>query len=117
MILSLDFTKFVVTSPRVPAKTPQVYPPQSPDIFLHEYVLAGWGCPIGQLSDVKSLFFTAIKLTWSPCRGTLRSRSVSANLPGAWALDLLRDFSAVEYAWRCFLSSEQFGNLLETPHM
>lgn len=27
---------------------PQVYPPQSPDIFLHEYVLAGWGMPIGK---------------------------------------------------------------------
>lgn len=26
----------------------QVYPPQSPDIFLHEYVLAGWGMPIGK---------------------------------------------------------------------
>lgn len=26
----------------------QVYPPQNPDVFLHEYVLAGWGMPIGK---------------------------------------------------------------------
>lgn len=25
----------------------QVYPPQNPAVFLHEYVLAGWGMPIG----------------------------------------------------------------------
>jgi kynurenine formamidase len=31
--------------------SPQVYPPQSPDIFLHEYVLAGWGMPIGKLPE------------------------------------------------------------------
>ncbi|KAJ6171930.1 hypothetical protein N7470_000997 [Penicillium chermesinum] len=29
----------------------EVYPPQSPDIFLHEYVLAGWGMPIGRLKQ------------------------------------------------------------------
>lgn len=26
----------------------EVYPPQNPDVFLHEYVLAGWGMPIGK---------------------------------------------------------------------
>jgi len=26
----------------------QVYPPQNPDLFLHEYVIAGWGMPIGK---------------------------------------------------------------------
>jgi hypothetical protein len=26
----------------------QVYPPQQPDIFLHECLLAGWGMPIGK---------------------------------------------------------------------
>jgi hypothetical protein len=41
---------------------PQVYPPQSPDIFLHEYVLAGWGMPIGKLS-VLSHFRRSIILT------------------------------------------------------
>lgn len=105
MILSLDFRKFVVTSPGVTAKTPQVYPPQSPEIFLHEYVLAGWGCPIGQLSEHESFLIRVFQLTWSQSRGTVRSRSVSANLPGAWALDLLRDFSAIKYAWWCFFSS------------
>ncbi|KAL7651987.1 hypothetical protein ACMYSQ_009309 [Aspergillus niger] len=30
----------------------EVYPPQSPDLFLHEYVLAGWGMPIGTLKSI-----------------------------------------------------------------
>lgn len=31
----------------VKTNTRQVYPPQS-EVFLHEYVLAGWGMPIGE---------------------------------------------------------------------
>lgn len=39
------------------ANTQQVYPPQNPEIFLHEYVLAGWGMPIGKS---KGTFITCL---------------------------------------------------------
>ncbi|PSN64006.1 hypothetical protein BS50DRAFT_95114 [Corynespora cassiicola Philippines] len=33
----------------------EVYPPRDPKIFLHEYVLAGWGMPIGEMFDLEGL--------------------------------------------------------------
>ncbi|KAH8807132.1 hypothetical protein F5884DRAFT_788592 [Xylogone sp. PMI_703] len=33
----------------------EVYPPQNPDMFLHEYIIAGWGMPIGELFDLEAL--------------------------------------------------------------
>jgi len=33
----------------------EVWPPQNPQILLHEYLLAGWGMPIGELFDLESL--------------------------------------------------------------
>jgi kynurenine formamidase len=33
----------------------EAYPPQSTDFFLHEWLLAGWGLPIGELFDLERL--------------------------------------------------------------
>ncbi|KAG0159471.1 hypothetical protein PDIDSM_6993 [Penicillium digitatum] len=55
-----------------------VYPPQSPDIFLHEYVLAGWGMPIGELFDLEALARTCQELQ----RWSFFVASVPLNMPG-----------------------------------
>lgn len=31
----------------------QVYPPLEGTILMHEYMLAGWGMPIGRFSDAR----------------------------------------------------------------
>ncbi|KAJ5631573.1 uncharacterized protein N7484_011673, partial [Penicillium longicatenatum] len=56
----------------------EVYPPQSPDIFLHEYVLAGWGMPIGELFDLEALPRTCQELQ----RWSFFVASVPLNMPG-----------------------------------
>ncbi|OAX81470.1 hypothetical protein ACJ72_04187 [Emergomyces africanus] len=56
----------------------EVYPPQSPDIFLHEYLLAGWGVPIGELFDLEVLSRTCQELG----RWTFFLSSVPLNMPG-----------------------------------
>jgi hypothetical protein len=33
----------------------QVYPPTNPEVFLHEYLLAGWGMPVGELNSQNGL--------------------------------------------------------------
>lgn len=33
----------------------EAYPCQNPDFFLHEWLLAGWGLPIGELFDLERL--------------------------------------------------------------
>lgn len=33
----------------------EVWPPSNPEIMLHEYLLAGWGMPIGELFDLERL--------------------------------------------------------------
>ncbi|KAF7715210.1 Uncharacterized protein PECH_005551 [Penicillium ucsense] len=33
----------------------EAWPPQNPDFFLHEWLLAGWGMPIGELFDLERL--------------------------------------------------------------
>ena len=33
----------------------EVYPPKDPKLFLHEYLLAGWGMPIGEMFDLEEL--------------------------------------------------------------
>lgn len=33
---------------RVDTDGEKVYPPVNPDLFLHEYIIAGWGMPIGK---------------------------------------------------------------------
>ncbi|KAK1144415.1 hypothetical protein N8T08_005568 [Aspergillus melleus] len=55
----------------------EVYPPQS-DIFLHEYVLAGWGMPIGELFDLEAL----ARLCQELQRWTFFVTSVPLNMPG-----------------------------------
>ncbi|KAL2380073.1 hypothetical protein RJZ90_004839 [Blastomyces dermatitidis] len=56
----------------------EVYPPQNPDIFLHEYLLAGWGVPIGELFDLEALSRTCHELG----RWTFFLSSVPLNMPG-----------------------------------
>ncbi|KLJ09910.1 hypothetical protein EMPG_14667 [Blastomyces silverae] len=56
----------------------EVYPPQNPDIFLHEYLLAGWGVPIGELFDLEALSRTCQELG----RWTFFLSSVPLNMPG-----------------------------------
>ncbi|RAL09061.1 uncharacterized protein BO97DRAFT_427733 [Aspergillus homomorphus CBS 101889] len=56
----------------------EVYPPQSSDIFLHEYVLAGWGMPIGELFDLEALARTCEELQ----RWTFFVTSAPLNMPG-----------------------------------
>ncbi|KAH3022379.1 hypothetical protein KXV73_001330 [Aspergillus fumigatus] len=56
----------------------EVYPPQNPDLFLHEYVLAGWGMPIGELFDLEALASTCQELQ----RWTFFVASVPLNMPG-----------------------------------
>ncbi|KAB8073264.1 hypothetical protein BDV29DRAFT_139250 [Aspergillus leporis] len=55
----------------------EVYPPQS-DVFLHEYVLAGWGMPIGELFDLEALARTCQDLQ----RWSFFVSSVPLNMPG-----------------------------------
>ncbi|KAA8649554.1 hypothetical protein EYZ11_006611 [Aspergillus tanneri] len=33
----------------------EVWPPRNPEVMLHEYLLAGWGMPIGELFDLEAL--------------------------------------------------------------
>ncbi|KAL2000242.1 hypothetical protein VTN02DRAFT_3367 [Thermoascus thermophilus] len=55
----------------------EVYPPQS-DIFLHEYVIAGWGMPIGEMFDLEALSRTCEELQ----RWSFFVTSVPLNMPG-----------------------------------
>ncbi|KAL2220348.1 hypothetical protein M432DRAFT_314157 [Thermoascus aurantiacus ATCC 26904] len=56
----------------------EVYPPQNPDLFLHEYVIAGWGMPIGELFDLEALAQTCAELQ----RWSFFVTSVPLNMPG-----------------------------------
>ncbi|KAL2010671.1 hypothetical protein VTN00DRAFT_6478 [Thermoascus crustaceus] len=55
----------------------EVYPPQS-DVFLHEYVIAGWGMPIGEMFDLEALSRTCEELQ----RWSFFVTSVPLNMPG-----------------------------------
>ncbi|KAB8225667.1 hypothetical protein BDV33DRAFT_198578 [Aspergillus novoparasiticus] len=55
----------------------EVYPPQS-DVFLHEYVLAGWGMPIGELFDLEAL----ARICQDLQRWSFFVASVPLNMPG-----------------------------------
>ncbi|RMJ28804.1 putative cyclase [Aspergillus sp. HF37] len=55
----------------------EVYPPQS-EVFLHEYVLAGWGMPIGELFDLEALARTCQELQ----RWSFFVTSAPLNMPG-----------------------------------
>ncbi|KMU80589.1 hypothetical protein CISG_08499 [Coccidioides immitis RMSCC 3703] len=60
----------------------EVYPPQDPELFLHEYLLAGWGMPIaydlGELFDLEELARTCKELG----RWSFFVASVPLNMPG-----------------------------------
>lgn len=91
----------------------QVYPPQSPDIFLHEYVLAGWGMPIGKLQELEN--HSSRNLPANRARGTFRSRGTSTILRGTSTVDLFRDVRALEHAWWSLVPSKRDGDLLVNP--
>jgi len=55
----------------------EVYPQQK-DISLHEYLLAGWGVPIGELFDLEELSKICKKLG----RWSFFVSSVPFNMPG-----------------------------------
>ncbi|KAF2087341.1 hypothetical protein K490DRAFT_73736 [Saccharata proteae CBS 121410] len=56
----------------------EVYPTKTGGIFLHEYLLAGWGMPIGEMFDLERLAETCKKLN----RWTFFVTSVPLNMPG-----------------------------------
>ncbi|KAJ9287797.1 hypothetical protein DTO021C3_4602 [Paecilomyces variotii] len=55
----------------------EVYPPQG-DLFLHEYVIAGWGMPIGELFDLEALS----RVCAEHKRWSFFVASVPLNMPG-----------------------------------
>ncbi|BCS26933.1 uncharacterized protein APUU_51644A [Aspergillus puulaauensis] len=55
----------------------EVYPPQS-EVFLHEYVLAGWGMPIGELFDLEAL----AQMCSEHQRWSFFVASIPLNMPG-----------------------------------
>ncbi|PLN75302.1 hypothetical protein BDW42DRAFT_41905 [Aspergillus taichungensis] len=55
----------------------EVYPPQA-DVFLHEYVLAGWGMPIGELFDLEAL----ARMCQEHQRWSFFVASIPLNMPG-----------------------------------
>lgn len=56
----------------------EVYPPRDPKLFLHEYVLAGWGMPIGEMFDLEELSKICSELG----RWTFFVTSTPLNMPG-----------------------------------
>ncbi|KAI1335077.1 hypothetical protein F5Y15DRAFT_399502 [Xylariaceae sp. FL0016] len=56
----------------------EVYPPPPGGIMMHEYMLAGWGMPIGEMFDLEKLAETCKKLQ----RWTFFVSSSPFNMPG-----------------------------------
>ncbi|ORY03941.1 hypothetical protein BCR34DRAFT_491956 [Clohesyomyces aquaticus] len=56
----------------------EVYPPRDPSLFLHEYLLAGWGMPIGEMFDLEELSRLCKELN----RWTFFVTSTPLNMPG-----------------------------------
>jgi hypothetical protein len=56
----------------------EVYPPTDPQLFLHEYLLAGWGMPIGEMFDLEALSELCGELR----RWTFFVTSTPFNMPG-----------------------------------
>ncbi|KAF2466990.1 uncharacterized protein BDR25DRAFT_292724 [Lindgomyces ingoldianus] len=56
----------------------EVYPPKDPNWFLHEYLLAGWGMPIGEMFDLEELSCICKQLG----RWTFFVASTPLNMPG-----------------------------------
>ncbi|KAL0261448.1 hypothetical protein SLS55_002878 [Diplodia seriata] len=56
----------------------EVYPPKPGGIMMHEYILAGWGVPIGEMFDLEELAAMCKQLN----RWTFFVSSVPLNMPG-----------------------------------
>ncbi|GME64588.1 putative cyclase [Neofusicoccum parvum] len=56
----------------------EVYPPKPEGIMMHEYILAGWGVPIGEMFDLEELAAMCKELN----RWTFFVTSVPLNMPG-----------------------------------
>ncbi|KAI1940493.1 hypothetical protein LOZ66_002087 [Ophidiomyces ophidiicola] len=71
----------------------EVYPPECPDLFLHEYLLAGWGMPVGEFAAKDNIVIMrspinlalaaarfGCELTYIAPRRTFRPRRTRADL-------------------------------------
>ncbi|KAF2178724.1 hypothetical protein K469DRAFT_598540 [Zopfia rhizophila CBS 207.26] len=56
----------------------EVYPPREGNLFLHEYIIAGWGMPIGEMFDLEDLSRICQELG----RWTFFVASTPLNMPG-----------------------------------
>ncbi|KAF2635147.1 hypothetical protein P280DRAFT_523434 [Massarina eburnea CBS 473.64] len=56
----------------------EVYPPRDPSMFLHRYLLAGWGMPIGEMFDLEDLS----RICAEEKRWTFFVTSSPLNMPG-----------------------------------
>ncbi|KAF2256334.1 hypothetical protein BU26DRAFT_472510 [Trematosphaeria pertusa] len=56
----------------------EVYPPKDSNLFLHEYLLAGWGMPIGEMFDLEELS----RLCAAEKRWSFFVASTPLNMPG-----------------------------------
>lgn len=52
--------------------------PSKTDFYLHEYLLAGWGCPIGEMFDLEGLAKSCEEMK----RWTFFLTSMPLNMPG-----------------------------------
>ena len=56
----------------------EVFPPSKPEPILHEYLLAGWGMPIGEMFDLEGLS----EMCREEKRWTFFVTSAPFNMPG-----------------------------------
>lgn len=90
----------------------EVWPPASEEFFLHEWLLAGWGLPIGELFDLEQLseeckkknryafFFSSMPLKVSHC---FPFYVLSSKLIHCRFLEVLQ---ALPTEWLCFKSHD-----------
>lgn len=68
-----DCAKWVVFQLLTPSL--QVYPPPSGTILMHEYMLAGWGMPIGMLSFILESYQLTLQVNYSTWKSWQRHAS------------------------------------------
>jgi hypothetical protein len=70
--------RIVSKSPLLTSYYREVYPPRNPEMFLHRYLLAGWGMPIGEMFDLEDLS----RICQEEGRWTFFIASSPLNMPG-----------------------------------
>ncbi|KAK8170345.1 hypothetical protein BC567DRAFT_164023 [Phyllosticta citribraziliensis] len=76
LVSTLSYSLCPMTSSTAAADIKQVFPAK--DVLLHEYLLAGWGMPIGEMFDLEALAATCRELG----RWTFFVASMPLNMPG-----------------------------------